>query len=45
MPPCCSRHPCTGMRADSGIDMTRKEDYLSVAEFRRVGALPGRGHV
>ncbi|PRW56496.1 actin binding [Chlorella sorokiniana] len=25
-----------GMRAESGIDMTRKEDYLSDAEFRRV---------
>lgn len=31
-------HIPAGMRADSGIDMTRKEDYLSPADFRRVGA-------
>jgi len=25
------------MRGDSGIDMTKKEDYLSDADFEKVG--------
>lgn len=28
---------CPAMRADSGIDMTKKEDYLSDADFEKVG--------
>ena len=26
-----------GMKADSGIDMARKEDYLRAEEFKEVG--------
>lgn len=32
-------HTClSGLRAESGIDMTRKEDYLSAADFEKVWA-------